>query len=126
MNRYEIANPKYYGRRDYYTTARCSPALNEIVRQNWSPDALCKFDDILSKHAFDTQNEQLIESVVNRIRLQNEYKERMATFINLDVRYKQILADSKLLSALKLERLALYSELKERRAKLTALYGSST
>lgn len=124
MNRYEIANPRYHGNRSYHTIARCSLGLNEIVSQYWTPEALCKFDDILLNHAFDTQNEQMIESVVNKIRLQNEYKERMAVFMDLNGRYKQILADSKLLGTLKLERQALYSELKERRVKLTALYGS--
>ena len=124
MNRYEIVNPRYHGNRSYHTTARCSLGLNEIVGRNWTPEALCKFDDILLDHAFNTQNEQMIESVVNKIRLQNEYKERIAVFLDLNERYKQILADSKLLGTLKIERQALYSELKERRAKLTALYGS--
>ena len=122
MNRYEIANPKYYGRRDYYTTARCSPALNEIVRRNWSPDALCKFDDILSKHAFNVQNEEMIESIFMKIRLENEYKELLTSFVDVNKRFKLLLANT---NAVRRERRQMYTELIQRRAKLEALYGSN-
>ena len=122
MNRYEIANPKYYGRRDYYTTARCSPALNEIVRRNWSPDALCKFDDILSKHAFNVQNEEMIESIFMKIRLENEYKELLTSFVDVNKRFKLLLANT---NAVRRERRQMYTELIQRRSKLEALYGSN-
>ena len=122
MNRYEIANPKYYGRRDYYTTARCSPALNEIVRRNWSPDALCKFDDILSTHAFNVQNEEMIESIFMKIRLENEYKELLTSFVDVNKRFKLLLANT---NAVRRERRQMYTELIQRRAKLEALYGSN-
>ena len=122
MNRYEIANPKYYGRRDYYTTARCSPALNEIVRRNWSPDALCKFDDILSKHAFNVQNEEMIESIFMKIRLENEYKELLTSFVDVNKRFKLLLANT---NVVRRERRRMYTELIQRRDKLEALYGSN-
>ena len=122
MNRYEIANPKYYGRRDYYTTARCSPALNEIVRRNWSPDALCKFDNILSKHAFNVQNEEMIESIFMKIRLENEYKELLTSFVDVNKRFKLLLANT---NVVRRERRRMYTELIQRRDKLEALYGSN-
>ena len=122
MNRYEIANPKYYGRRDYYTTARCYPALNEIVRRNWSPDALCKFDDILSTHAFNVQNEEMIESIFMKIRLENEYKELLTSFVDVNKRFKLLLANT---NVVRRERRRMYTELIQRRDKLEALYGSN-
>ena len=110
MNIYEITNPHIYGKR---TRVRCTPALNELVRQNWTRTFMYKFDDMLRAHVVNIDDSIMIDSIIDKIQLEKEYVHLLKEFIPIDTKWKETKC-----MELRDTRRALLSDLRARRTQL--------
>jgi hypothetical protein len=46
---------------------KCGPELYNIIKRNWAPDELWKFENLMYKHGFSTMNEVDINNLLKKV-----------------------------------------------------------